>query len=576
MRNKFVFFKRIAYSVCVIASIGLIATNSFAQSRNEDSSKLVAIIAYLLLDEPQISIRSSTTVAEGDNGTKIVNLVVSVSPFIESSVDIQIDSNGSAQQGIDYIAPPLSRITFANEINTKTLSFEIIGDTVDETTESFTVRLFDATGVELSSQSSATITIIDDESLYNDTGLQIATNLNTGIGSDCRSTDTSLTQDCSSGRDFLEQQRALTKLGRGQAGFDFTKLGASGQALNNQNRTYSATGSEPAGTLWSCVRDNHTGLVWEVKTIGGVHDRDIEYQWGGVTAIGRDRPDREGTYLNDNSGSGWDALVNASNSGNGLCGITDWRVPSIKALSSIVNYGQPTVPLAGPPMIDTAYFPNTADGSYWTATPEASRFDRAWEIRFNNGSGSDSMLERSSLNRVRLVSGDHEPISNEVAIANGDQVVKNYITNTTPNSRYVISADSTTVIDSNTGLMWQRCQLGLSGNGCTSGSAGEYDWQQALAESQSNTLAGHTDWRLPNIAEMRTLNAYDRSVPAINSVVFPNTESAGATDQHSSSPSLMFASGLNFVWFMQSSNGSDRSSTRTQERRVRLVRGGLD
>jgi len=75
---------------------------------------------------------------------------------------------------------------------------------------------------------------------------------------------------------------------------------------------------------------------------------------------------------------------------------------------------------------------------------------------------------------------------------------------------------------------------------------------------------------------MRTLNAYDRTSPAINSTIFPNTASTGATDQHSSSPSLMFDSGLNFVWYMLSSNGSDRSSARTQERRIRLVRGGLN
>ena len=148
------------------------------------------------------------------------------------------------------------------------------------------------------------------------------------------------------------------KLGSGQAGFDFTKLGANGQALRNQNGVYSASGNEAAGTLWSCVRDNNTGLVWEVKTIGGVHDKDITYQWGGMTAIGRERPDREGTYLNDNNGSGWDSLINASNFGAGLCGITDWRVPSIKALSTIVNYGQPKLSIRGLPMIDANFFPN--------------------------------------------------------------------------------------------------------------------------------------------------------------------------------------------------------------------------
>jgi hypothetical protein len=53
--------------------------------------------------------------------------------------------------------------------------------------------------------------------------------------------------------------------------FDFTKLGSTGNVLNIQNATWRAggTGTEDAGTKWSCVKDNHTGLIWEVKTDSG-------------------------------------------------------------------------------------------------------------------------------------------------------------------------------------------------------------------------------------------------------------------------------------------------------------------
>ncbi len=75
------------------------------------------------------------------------------------------------------------------------------------------------------------------------------------------------------------------------AGFDFTKLGVNGTALSIQNATW-ATGS--TGTKWSCVLDNTTGLVWEIKTDNGskdsdttdsnhtnIHHKDNRYRCGG-------------------------------------------------------------------------------------------------------------------------------------------------------------------------------------------------------------------------------------------------------------------------------------------------------
>ena len=60
-------------------------------------------------------------------------------------------------------------------------------------------------------------------------------------------------QDGVYGRDAFARAGLLYKQGGGQAGFDYTKLDANGNDL-----------PASAGT-WSCVRDNHTGLIWEVK-----------------------------------------------------------------------------------------------------------------------------------------------------------------------------------------------------------------------------------------------------------------------------------------------------------------------
>jgi hypothetical protein len=103
-----------------------------------------------------------------------------------------------------------------------------------------------------------------------------------------------------------------------------------------------------------------------------------------------------------------------------------------------------------------------------------------------------------------------------------DQTINSSVPNDTPDNRYVIKNDGT-VIDKLTGLMWQRCMQGLTGEDCTEGEVEFYTWQQALQFSTGATLASYDDWRLPNIEELRSLAAYDRIFPSINAVAFPNT-----------------------------------------------------
>ena len=151
---------------------------------------------------------------------------------------------------------------------------------------------------------------------------------------------------------------------------------------------------KPTGTLWSCVRDNHTGLVWEVKTDdeNSEHYKDRLFRWGGLTAVGRDSPDRQGDFFDD-----WNTLVNSANADSGLCGFTDWRVPQRLLLRTIAHYGTSN------PAIDTDFFPNTTSFAYWSSSPVASDSNLAWVFIFSFGLDSNSF--RSSSNRVRLVRG---------------------------------------------------------------------------------------------------------------------------------------------------------------------------
>ena len=221
----------------------------------------------------------------------------------------------------------------------------------------------------------------------NDTGITFGGNYPSGNNADCTG-ETITEQDCSHGRDAQAAAGTLVKVGGGHAGFDFTKLDASGNPLADQSQDY---GTQP----WACVRDNHTGLVWEVKTpagSGGIHDTNNTYRWGGKTAQIKDG-ETWGTRYND-----WDTLVDGSNN-ESLCGFSDWRVPTIDELISIRNLNRIN------PSIDTDYFPNDAAMDVWSSSPIAFSSNYAWYVYFSYGNSYYLNHLRSNNYRVRLVRG---------------------------------------------------------------------------------------------------------------------------------------------------------------------------
>ena len=149
-----------------------------------------------------------------------------------------------------------------------------------------------------------------------------------------------------------------------------------------------------------------------------------------------------------------------------------------------------------------------------------------------------------------------------------EQTIKDYIKNQWQDSRY-INHDDGTVTDTKTTLMWKRCPEGLSGSSCTIGTATTHTYKGAIELTEGYSFAKYSDWRLPNIKELRSLVARDRYNPAINSTLFPNTPT---NDRFwSSSPS---AHGTGNAWLLNFGYGYDGDSDRDSLYYVRLVRGG--
>ena len=83
-----------------------------------------------------------------------------------------------------------------------------------------------------------------------------------------------------------------------------------------------------------------------------------------------------------------------------------------------------------------------------------------------------------------------------------------YQTGCSSGDRFVDNENGT-VTDTCTGLMWQK----YAGN-----IERRFEWCGALAYCEDLELAGHDDWRLPNVRELQSIVDYGRSAPAINPV----------------------------------------------------------
>lgn len=128
------------------------------------------------------------------------------------------------------------------------------------------------------------------------------------------------------------------------------------------------------------VTNQHTELMWQKCSLG-----------------------LSGTGCNAGTASNftWDqALQQAEtlNSNGGFAGHSDWRLPNVNELGSLVEIACIS------PSINSTLFPNTQSDLYWSSSPHIRDTD-AWIISF--GRGSDNFDDRDKSGYVRLVRDTH-------------------------------------------------------------------------------------------------------------------------------------------------------------------------
>lgn len=286
-----------------------------------------------------------------------------------------------------------------------------------------------------------------------------------------------------------------------------------GNAFYGQDATYQ--GNEPSYTnnKNGTITDNVTGLMWQQDM--GVK---ITYE---------------------------DAFVKADTMTLG--GYTDWRVPSIKELYSLILFtGKVNGMTPINKFIDTLYF-NQPLGN--TAVGERLIDAQTWSSTKYVGL---TMQVDSTVFGVNFIDGRIKGYPKKVYDQTLLKKVSNkmYFRMVRGNPNYgknnLVNNNNGTVSDLATGLMWQQADDGVA-----------RDWENSIAYAENLTLAGYTDWRLPNAKELQSIVDYTRC---------PSVTHSAAINPMFSTTSINFPTGASgqYPYFWTSTSHLESSNPYSQ------------
>ena len=261
----------------------------------------------------------------------------------------------------------------------------------------------------------------------------------------------------------------------------------SGEAFYGQNATYPGTSPSYTNNDDGTVTDNITGLMWSKS------------------------PDMDGDGdIDANDKLTYDEALSGAESFD-LGGYSDWRLPTIKELYSLIIFsgvdpsgydastGDVLIPFIDTNYFDFAYGDTVAgeriiDAQYASSTKYVSTTMMGDETLFGVNF-ADGRIKGYGLQLFG------QPKTFFVAYVRGNT---NYGQND-----FQENGDGT-ISDKATGLMWMQDD---SGDGMT--------WEEALSYAENMEFAGYSDWRLPDAKELQSLLDYSRS---------PETTSSTAID----------------------------------------------
>jgi len=321
---------------------------------------------------------------------------------------------------------------------------------------------------------------------------------------------------------------ALAGCGGGGGGSSGSSSSSSGTSASSSTSTTTASGlTYPIVDTAQTTFYGNSGTLSSAPTVSTDPFYGEDAQFSGLQPAYRDNGD--GTVTDLNTGLMWvkargskmswaDAEAGAASCTVG--GYTDWRMPTVKELYSLIEFtgNVGTTDATSVPYIDTNYFDiafgdtnpsestsvvgnRVIDGQDWTATQYVST----------------TMDGDQTVFGVNFIDGRIKgyPITNKATSSPNLKYVRYVRGNTDYGKNVFVDNGDGTVTDKATGLMWAQDDSGKAMN-----------WQDALAWVQQQNAAdylGHNDWRLPNAKELQSIVDYSRSpdttgTPAIDPI----------------------------------------------------------
>lgn len=329
-------------------------TLKFAANTGEQAAADVTIADNDPLPKASFSFPSQTASEE----TSVVAATISLDSLSETSVQVQLATSGTIAVGTDVELPSGLKVTIPAGTQSVQYPITVKKDTVKEGGEVLTLTITSALPVEVSPTNKTFDLVLIGDYTINDTGVTTYTD---GTNGNLSANPTAARkQDADFGRDARLSPN----------GFRLTKLDIDGNPIAVDS------------PVWYCVRDEVTGLVWEVKAPAKSSGADngytfrsasYRYTWyntdastsGGYAGAQDKNEDLEDEDDPHSSFCGYPPEKPARSPASycntqdfvkeatryAFCGRSDWKLPSANQLQSLVNYGD------GMDALTSDYFP---------------------------------------------------------------------------------------------------------------------------------------------------------------------------------------------------------------------------
>ncbi len=220
-----------------------------------------------------------------------------------------------------------------------------------------------------------------------------------------------------------------------------------------------------------------------------------------------------------------------------LGGYSGWRLPTPMEAMSILNLQKNN------PSMDIVYFPSTGAEYWWTNTFQVGDNTKVWCTNSGGGIGNKPKTETISAGGTKSYHA---------------RAVRNITTPLVLPNHFTDNGDGT-ITDNATQLVWQKVP-----------NVNLFNWEQAITYAEGLTLANATDWRLPNIKELQSLNIESNSNPSVNTTYF---STIGIHNYWSSTTLLPNPNNLTSAWYWNTQFGITTYDNKTNSNYVICVRG---